>query len=96
MAEATVATQLETLTSAAQGCAGIVAATALHVAARSVAEKSGISYVFAPLRRWCCHHADGLQHDKQYNDSHGESHPRRGGIYRPNFPRLCDRYRHVP
>src|ERR1700693_2422823 len=47
MAEATVATQFETLTSAAQGCAGIVAATALQVAARSVAEKSGISYVFA-------------------------------------------------
>jgi len=47
MAEATAATQFETLASAAQGCAGIVAATALQVAARSVAEKSGISYVFA-------------------------------------------------
>jgi vancomycin aglycone glucosyltransferase len=47
MAEATVATQFETLTSAAQGCDVIVAATALQVAARSVAEKMGISYVFA-------------------------------------------------
>jgi vancomycin aglycone glucosyltransferase len=47
MAEATVATQFETLTSAAQGCDVIVAATALQVAARSVAEKLGIPYVFA-------------------------------------------------
>lgn len=47
MAEATVAAQFETLTSAAQQCDVIVAATALQVAARSVAEKMGISYVFA-------------------------------------------------
>ncbi len=47
MAEATVATQFETLISAAQGCDVIVAATALQVAARSVAEKMGIPYVFA-------------------------------------------------
>jgi vancomycin aglycone glucosyltransferase len=47
MAEATVATQFETLTSAAQGCDVIVAASALQVAARSVAEKMGIPYVFA-------------------------------------------------
>ena len=47
MAEATVATQFEVLTSAAQECDVIVAATALQVAARSVAEKMGISYVFA-------------------------------------------------
>jgi len=47
MAEATVATQFETLTSAARECDVIVAATALQVAARSVAEKMGISYVFA-------------------------------------------------
>jgi vancomycin aglycone glucosyltransferase len=47
MAEATVATQFETLTSAAQECDVIVAASALQVAARSVAEKMGISYVFA-------------------------------------------------
>jgi len=47
MAEATVATQFETLTSAARECDVIVAATALQVAARSVAERMGISYVFA-------------------------------------------------
>lgn len=45
--EETVATQFETLTSAAQTCHVIIAATALQVAARSVAEKLGISYVFA-------------------------------------------------
>lgn len=47
MAEATVATQFETLTSAAQSCDVIVAATALQMAARSVAEKMRIPYVFA-------------------------------------------------
>jgi len=47
MAEATVATQFETVAAAAQGCDIIVAATALQVAARSVAEKMGIPYVFA-------------------------------------------------
>lgn len=47
MAEATVATQFETLLSAAQGCDVIVAASALQVAARSVAEKQNIPYVFA-------------------------------------------------
>jgi vancomycin aglycone glucosyltransferase len=47
MAEATVSTQFETLTSAAQGCDVIVAATALQVAARSVAEKMRVPYVFA-------------------------------------------------
>jgi vancomycin aglycone glucosyltransferase len=60
MAEATVATQFEKLTSAAQGCDGIVAATALQVAARSVAEKNGISYVFvayAPVVLPSPHHA---------------------------------------
>jgi vancomycin aglycone glucosyltransferase len=46
MMEATVATQFETVTAAAQGCDIIVAATALQVAARSVAEKMGIPYVF--------------------------------------------------
>src|ERR1041385_6316923 len=45
--EATVATQFETITSAAQGCDIIVAATALQIAARSVAEKMGVPYVFA-------------------------------------------------
>jgi vancomycin aglycone glucosyltransferase len=47
LAEATVATQFETLGAAAQGCDVIVAATALQIAARSVAEKMGIRYVFA-------------------------------------------------
>ena len=47
LAEATVATQFETITSAAQGCDILVAATALQIAARSVAEKMGIPYVFA-------------------------------------------------
>jgi vancomycin aglycone glucosyltransferase len=45
--EATVATQFETITAAAQGCDVIVAATALQIAARSVAEMMGIPYVFA-------------------------------------------------
>ena len=47
MAEGTVATQFETITAAAQGCDIIVAATALQIAARSVAERKGIPYVFA-------------------------------------------------
>ena len=47
MAEATVATQFETIAAAAQGCDIIVAATALQIAARSVAEMMGIPYVFA-------------------------------------------------
>lgn len=47
MGSATVATQFETVTAAAQGCDVIVAATALQIAARSVAEKMGIRYVFA-------------------------------------------------
>jgi vancomycin aglycone glucosyltransferase len=47
MVDATVATQFETITAAAHGCDVIVAATALQVAARSVAEKMRIPYVFA-------------------------------------------------
>jgi vancomycin aglycone glucosyltransferase len=47
MAEATVGTQFETITAAAAGCDVIVAATALQIAARSVAEMMGIPYVFA-------------------------------------------------
>jgi vancomycin aglycone glucosyltransferase len=46
MAAATVGTQFETLTAAAQGCDVIVAATALQIAARSIAEKMGVPYVF--------------------------------------------------
>jgi vancomycin aglycone glucosyltransferase len=45
--EATVATQFETIAAAARDCDVIVAATALQIAARSVAERMGISYVFA-------------------------------------------------
>ncbi len=47
MAEGTVAAQFETVAAAAQGCDIIVAATALQIAARSVAERMGIPYVFA-------------------------------------------------
>src|SRR5207342_262641 len=39
--------QFETITAAAQGCDVIVGATALQIAAPSVAEKMGIPYVFA-------------------------------------------------
>jgi len=41
-----VATQFETIAAAAEGCDIIVAATALQIAARSVAEKMGIPYIF--------------------------------------------------
>ena len=47
MIEGTVATQFETIAAAAQGCDLIVGATALQIAAPSVAEKMGIPYVFA-------------------------------------------------
>jgi vancomycin aglycone glucosyltransferase len=45
--EASVAAQFETVAAAARDCDAIVAATALQIAARSVAEKMGIPYVFA-------------------------------------------------
>jgi vancomycin aglycone glucosyltransferase len=47
LAEGTVATQFETIGAAAQGCDIIVGATALQIAAPSVAELTGIPYVFA-------------------------------------------------
>jgi vancomycin aglycone glucosyltransferase len=47
MVEATVATQFETIAAAAQGCDIIVGATALQIAAPSVAERMGIPYIFA-------------------------------------------------
>jgi vancomycin aglycone glucosyltransferase len=47
MIEGTVATQFETIAAAARGCDVIVGATALQVAAPSVAEQMGIPYVFA-------------------------------------------------
>jgi vancomycin aglycone glucosyltransferase len=46
LAEATVATQFETIAAAARGCDVVVAATALQIAARSVADKAGLAYVF--------------------------------------------------
>ena len=45
--EGTVVTQFETITAAAQGCDVIVGATALQLAAPSIAEKLGIPYFFA-------------------------------------------------
>src|SRR5512137_2907275 len=47
MVEGTVATQFETIAAAAQGCDLIVGATALQIAAPSVAVRMGIPYVFA-------------------------------------------------
>lgn len=47
MMEGTVATQFETISAAAQSCDVIVGATALQIAAPSVAERLGIPYVFA-------------------------------------------------
>lgn len=46
MVEATVATQFEAVAAAAAGCDIIVGATALQIAAPSVAEQMGIHYVF--------------------------------------------------
>jgi vancomycin aglycone glucosyltransferase len=60
LAEATVATQFETIAAAAEGCDAIVAATALQIAARSVAEKMGLPYVFTaycPIVLPSLHHA---------------------------------------
>ena len=47
MIEGTVATQFETIAAAARGCDVIVGATALQIAAPSVAERMGIPYIFA-------------------------------------------------
>ncbi|HEY7061401.1 MAG TPA: glycosyltransferase [Chloroflexota bacterium] len=47
MIEGTVATQFATIAAAAQGCDVIVGATALQIAAPSIAERMGIPYVFA-------------------------------------------------
>jgi len=47
MIEGTVATQFETIAAAARSCDVIVGATALQIAAPSIAEKIGIPYVFA-------------------------------------------------
>ena len=47
MIEGRSPTQFETIAAAAQGCDVIVGATALQIAAPSIAEKMGIPYVFA-------------------------------------------------
>jgi vancomycin aglycone glucosyltransferase len=47
MIEGTVAAQFETITRAADGCDMVVGATALQIAAPSVAERFGLPYVFA-------------------------------------------------
>lgn len=47
MMEGTVATQFETIRAAVQGCDAIVGATALQIAAPSLAESMGIPYFFA-------------------------------------------------
>jgi vancomycin aglycone glucosyltransferase len=47
LAEASVAAQFETIARAAQGCEVILGATALQIAAPSVADTLGIPYVFA-------------------------------------------------
>jgi vancomycin aglycone glucosyltransferase len=60
MMEGTVATQFATIAAAAQGCDVILGATALQIAAPSIAEKTGIPYVFAaycPIVLPSPHHA---------------------------------------
>jgi vancomycin aglycone glucosyltransferase len=60
LVDGTVAAQFETITAAAQGCDIIVGATALQVAARSIAERMGIPYVFTaycPIVLPSPHHA---------------------------------------
>src|SRR5688500_3106024 len=47
MMEATVAAQFETIGAAAEGCDVIVGATALQIAAPSVAERLRVPYIFA-------------------------------------------------
>ena len=49
MMEGTVTTQFETIAAAAQDCDVIVGATALQIAAPSVAERLGIPYVFSAI-----------------------------------------------
>jgi vancomycin aglycone glucosyltransferase len=49
MMEGTVSTQFETIAAAAQGCDVIVGATALQIAAPSIAESMGVPYVFTAI-----------------------------------------------
>ena len=63
MIEGTVATQFDTIARAAEGCDTIVGATALQVAAPSIAEQMGVPYVFAaycPVVLPSPHHAPPL------------------------------------
>lgn len=63
MAEASVAAQFETIAPAARGCDVIVGATALQIAAPSIAETMGIPYVFVaycPTVLPSTHHAPPL------------------------------------
>ena len=63
MIEGTVATQFAAINAAARGCDVIVGATALQVAAPSIAESLGIPYVFAaycPVVLPSVHHAPPL------------------------------------
>jgi vancomycin aglycone glucosyltransferase len=60
MMEGTVATQFETIPRAAEGCDVIVAGNALNIAARSIAERMGMRYLFAaycPITLPSAHHA---------------------------------------
>ncbi|MCD9194770.1 glycosyltransferase [Streptomyces albireticuli] len=60
MIEGTVAAQFEAVDAAAEGCAAVVAGGGLAIAARSVAERRGIGYVyaaFAPVSLPSEHHA---------------------------------------
>ena len=60
LVDGTVAIQFATIEAAAEGCDVIVGATALQVAARSIAERMGIPYVFAaycPVVLPSAHHA---------------------------------------
>jgi vancomycin aglycone glucosyltransferase len=58
--DATVAAQFGALTTAVRGCDVVVAATALQIAARTVAEQAGVPYIFGaycPIVLPSAHHA---------------------------------------
>ena len=55
LAEASVAVTFQTIAAAAHGCDMLVGATALQIAARSVAELLGIRMSSSPTARRCCH-----------------------------------------
>lgn len=72
LAEGSVTTQFETITAAARGCDIIVGATALQIAAPSVAEKMSIPYVFAA---YCPTVLPSLHHRPIVLRSRGETDP---------------------